>query len=70
VSASGVTATDDIIADFNSDPTSTVGYLPSTNGMLAIIKYPSSNSVNFRVCNNTAASVTPGAVTLNWRVVR
>jgi hypothetical protein len=26
--------------------------------------------VNFKVCNNTAASVTPGAVILNWRVMR
>jgi uncharacterized membrane protein len=38
--------------------------------MLTIIAYPSSNNVNFKVCNNTNSSVTPGAITLNWRVIR
>jgi hypothetical protein len=70
VSASGVATTDDIVADFNADPTSTTGYSPSASGTLAIYKYPTANNVNFKVCNNTAASITPGAVTLNWRVSR
>jgi hypothetical protein len=70
VSASGVASTDDIIADFNATPLSTTGYEASANGMLTIIKWPTSGNVNFAVCNNTANSVTPGAVTLNWRVVR
>ena len=70
VTATGVATTDDIMSDFNADPTSTTGYSPSANGMLTIIKYPTSGNVNFKVCNNTASSVTPGAVTLNWRVVR
>jgi hypothetical protein len=26
--------------------------------------------VNFDVCNWSGSSITPGAVTLNWRVVR
>jgi hypothetical protein len=46
------------------------GYSPTTTGMLSIIGYPTSGNVNWRVCNNTAASITPGAITLNWRVVR
>ena len=68
--ATGVLTTDNVIGDFNADPTSTVGFQPSTSGMLTIIKYPTANNVNFKVCNNTASSVTPGAVTLNWRVLR
>lgn len=68
--AAGVATTDNIQADFNADPTSTTGYSASSNGMLTIIKYPTSGNVNFKVCNNTASTVTPGAVTLNWRVVR
>ena len=68
--ASGVATTDNIQADFNADPTGTTGYSPSTAGMLTIIKYPTSGDVNFDVCNNTGSSITPGAVTLNWRVVR
>jgi len=69
-SATGVATTDNIIADFNADPTATTGYSPTSNGMLTIIKYPTANNVNFKVCNNTASSITPGAITLNWRVVR
>lgn len=69
-SATGTATTDNIMADFNADPTGVTGYAPSANGMLTIIKYPTANNVNFKVCNNTASSVTPGAITLNWRVVR
>jgi hypothetical protein len=69
-SATGVATTDNIMADFNADPTGVTGYAPSGNGILTIIKYPTANNVNFKVCNNTGASITPGAVTLNWRVVR
>jgi hypothetical protein len=70
VSATGVATTDVIDWGFNADPTSTTGYSASANGMLTIIAYPSSNNVNFKVCNNTAAAITPGAVVLNWRVRR
>ena len=41
-----------------------------TTGMLTIIPYPTSGNVNFKVCNNTGSSITPEAITLNWRVVR
>lgn len=70
VAATGTATTDDFMADFNADPTGVTGYAPSVNGMLTIIKYPTTNNVNFKVCNNTSSSVTPGAITLNWRVVR
>jgi hypothetical protein len=70
VSATGVATTDTVQASFNGDPTGVTGYLPATTGMLVIIPYPTTNNVNFKVCNNTAASITPGAITLNWRVVR
>ena len=70
VTASGTATTDIIGWGFNGDPTSTTGYQASANGMLTIIAYPTSGNVNFRVCNNTAAAITPGAITLNWRVVR
>ena len=69
-SATNVATTDVIQAGFNGDPTGVTGYAPTTNGMLTIIAYPSANNVNFKVCNNTSASVTPGAITLNWRVTR
>lgn len=68
--ATGTATTDVIGWGFNGDPTGVTGYAPSANGMLTIIAYPSANNVNFKVCNNLAASVTPGTITLNWRVTR
>lgn len=68
--ATGTATTDAIVATFNGDPTGVTGYVPLTTGMLTIIAYPTANTVNFKVCNNTTASITPGAVTINWRVVR
>lgn len=68
--ATGTLTTDAIIASFNGDPTAATGYVPRTSGMLTIIDYPTADTVNFKVCNNTASPITPGAITLNWRVVR
>lgn len=68
--ATGTLTTDAIAAVFNADPTAVTGYSPTTNGMLTIIAYPTADTVNFKVCNNTGASITPGAVTINWRVTR
>jgi hypothetical protein len=68
---SGIATTDTITWGFNGDPTAVTGYAPTVNGMLTIIVYPSANNANFKVCNNTSASITPSAaITLNWRVVR
>ena len=68
--ATGTATTDVILVGFNGDPTGVTGYGASANGMLTIINYPSSNNVNHKVCNNTGSSITPGAITLNWRVLR
>lgn len=68
--ATGTLTTDVVTASFNGDPAAVTGYVPLTSGMLTIIPYPTADTVNFKVCNNTSASITPGAITLNWRVVR
>ncbi len=68
--ATGAATTDVVDFTFASDPTAVTGYVPLTSGMLAIIPYATSNTVNFKVCNNTAGSITPGAISLNWRVRR
>jgi hypothetical protein len=70
VSTAGILTTDVVMASFNGDPTGVLGYQPSTSGMLTIIPYPTAGAANFKVCNNTAASITPGAITLNYRVTR
>lgn len=66
--ATGVATTDNIQADFSADPTATTGYVPGAMG--TIVKYPTADHVNFKYCNNTASSITPTSVTLNWRVMR
>jgi hypothetical protein len=70
VTAAGVSTTDTVTVGFNGDPTGIVGFQPSTSGNLTIFAYPTAGNVVIKECNNTAASVTPGAVTLNFRVVR
>lgn len=68
--ATGAATTDAASFTFSADPTAVTGYSPTSNGMLTIIPYITSNTMNFKVCNNTASSITPGAVTINWLVVR
>ena len=68
--ATGTLTTDVVDWGFNGDPTAVTGYAAAITGMLTIIAYPTSNAVNFKVCNNTAASITPGTITLNWRVLK
>jgi len=68
--ATGVLTTDIVLASFNGDPTAVTGFVPLTTGMLTIIGYPTANTVNFKVCNNTSGPITPGAITLNWKVTR
>lgn len=70
VAATGTLTTDIITASFNGDPTAVTGYVPLTAGMLTIIIYPSADTVNIKVCNNTTSSITPGAITLNVTVSR
>lgn len=69
VTATGVAATDTMTYAANTDISGVTGY-GSTSGFLTIYPYPGSSVVNFKVCNWTGSSITPGAVTLNWRVVR
>lgn len=70
VSAPGVLTTDVIIATLNGTPIGVTGYVPSDAGTLYIYAYPTTDNVNFVVCNNTAGSITPGALTINWKVIR
>lgn len=70
VTATGVASTDVVTVTFNADVTGVTGYAPVTAGGLAIYVWPTTNTVNIKTCNPTAGSITPGAVTLNWRVIR
>lgn len=70
VAATGVATTDVIQWNPNGDISAVTGYAPVTDGGLIIYPYPTSDNVNFKVGNPTASSITPGAITLNWRVIR
>lgn len=71
VAATGVLTTDTIVWTHNADPTAVTGYTAATTGRLFIVAYPTAGNVNFKVCNPTSGSITPGsALTLNWRVAR
>lgn len=68
--ATGALTTDSIMWTPNGSIKAVTGFIPSTSGGLSIAAYPTANNVNFDVCNWEAGSVTPGAVTLNWLVLR
>ena len=68
--ATGTLTSDNLLAEFNADVSAVTGYGVTTTGQLTVYKYLTANNVNFKVCNSTALSITPGAATLNWRVTR
>lgn len=68
--ATGTATTDVITYTPNADITSATGYGVGASDGLRIYPYPSANNVNWKVCNYTGSSITPGAVTLNWKVIR
>jgi hypothetical protein len=71
VAAAGVAITDVIDWGFQLNPNAVTGYNAAlTTGCLVITCFPTAGNVNFVISNPTAASITPGALTLNWTVVR
>jgi hypothetical protein len=68
--ATGAASTDTIVVNPNASIKAVTGYAPSASGGLGITGYPTTNAVNWDVCNWSSGSITPGAITLNWRVVR
>lgn len=67
---SGALSTDAMLWSFAGNPTSTAGFQPSTSGILTVLPFVTSGNANFSICNNTSGSITPGAISLNWRIVR
>jgi len=66
-----VASTDTVKYTPNADPTSTAGYGASSSGaVLSVYAWPSSGAINFKVCNSTGSSITPGSLTLNLEVTR
>ncbi len=71
ITAAGVVSTDVVTWSPNADLSTVVGYRPISGDGLAIYPpVPGAGSITVKVCNPTASSITPGAVTLNYRVTR
>ena len=71
ITAAGVVSTDVVTWSPNADLSAVVGYRPISGDGLAIYPpVPSAGSILVKVCNPTASSITPGALSLNYRVVR
>lgn len=64
VSATGVTTASVIQATPTADLSAVTGYTPAAS--VSIYVYPTTDNVNFKVCNPTASSITPSAATMNW----
>lgn len=71
VTTTGVLTTDSISVNANADISAVTGYgVLSTDG-LKVYVYPTSGDVNFKVCNATGTSITPGsAIVFNFSVYR
>jgi hypothetical protein len=70
VSAPGTLTTDRIEATPNASLSGVTGYGKASTDGLIIYRHPTTDNVNFEVCNVTGSSITPGAATLNWGVYR
>jgi hypothetical protein len=64
--ATNTASTDSIIWDFNSAPTTSNKY----GSFLVVYPVPSSNTVTWYVCNPSATTSTPTAMTVNYAVIR
>jgi hypothetical protein len=63
ITAAGVVSTDVVKFSPNADP-------GLNSGLLVYSAWAGSGVISFRVCNPSAGSLTPAAVTMNWRVER
>jgi hypothetical protein len=63
VTMTGVTTSMAFTSAFATSPVAVTGW--GANGGLTLALWPTANTVNWSVCNQTASSITPGAMTFN-----
>lgn len=68
--ATGAIAGDVLLPTWATDPTGVTGWSPSASGGLYLDWYVTADTVNFEVCNNTDAAIDPGAITMNYLIIR
>lgn len=54
----------------SADISAVTGYIPGVSGGLDVKLFVTSNTLNFKACNWSSASITPGAVTIEYGVSR
>jgi hypothetical protein len=59
----GLATTSAFSTAFATNPNAVTGW--GASGGLTFTTFPTANTLNWSVCNQTAASITPGAMTLN-----
>jgi hypothetical protein len=64
VAATGVLTTD--VIDVTRNAAATIG----NGGGLTLNAWPTAGNVNFNYCNSSGGTITPTAMTINWRVAR
>lgn len=68
--ATGALTTDSPTTAYASDPTGVTGYGGGTSGGITIRAWVTSGTYNFKRCNESSGSITPGALNVNWRITR
>ena len=69
-SVTGADAGSLVVATFAQDPTLVTGYAGGTpNGGITINVWPTTNTINWKLCNQTSSSITPGAMNVNFMVL-
>lgn len=63
VTMTGLATTSVLIPTFASNPTAVTGW--GTNGGLTFEAWPTANTLNWSVCNQTSAAITGGTMSLN-----
>ena len=68
LAVSGVTTSSKFSSNPSTDPTGVTGYAPSTSGSLYIWPYVTTGNINWKVCNPSSSTLTPGALSMNYTV--
>jgi hypothetical protein len=68
--ATGAATTDAPSYAYASDPTGVTGYGAGTSGGISFRIWTTTNTFNLKRCNESSSSITPGAMSVNWREIR
>lgn len=70
VSVTGAASTDVVLWNPDGPIDGVTGFGADDTGAVSIQAYAITNNVRFRFCNPTTGTINPGAITVNWRIIR